>query len=151
MNRPVPKKPVPSDQKMPDLKNMRKPTPQEASRYMIQDDPGYEPGQRYLMYLTEGPDFAKGSRRMVAPEGRFMVAADNKLLPTVDRGAAMEFKGKALPDALNQLRQMPKLPIPQLPKGGFPGIVPRGLDQGESGPEAQGDGPQAESLPPATK
>ena len=151
LNRPVPKKPVPSNEKMPDLRTIRKPTPQEANRYSLHDDPGYEPGQKYLLYLAEGPEFAKGTRRIVAPEGRFLVAADTKLIPTVDRGAALELKGKPLPEALNQLRQMPKLPIPQVPKGGFPGVVPRGLDQGDAGPEAQGDGPQAESLPPANK
>jgi hypothetical protein len=160
LNMPVPKKPVPSGQKAPDLRMMRKPTPQEANRYMVNDDPGYEPGQRVLLYLTEGPEFAKGTRRIVAPEGRFMIGGDNKLMALVDRGAAMQLKGKAVGDAINEIRRLPKMPVvPQLPKAmpgmpgmperpNFPGIVPRGLDQGDAGPEAQGDGPQAESLPP---
>lgn len=161
LNRPVPKKPVPRDQKAPDLRMMRKPTPQEASRYMVADDPGYEPGQRVLLYLTEGPEFAKGAKRIVAAEGRFMIGGDNRLMPTVDRGAAMQLKGKAVGDAINEIRSLPKMPVvPQMPKAmppgmpgmperpTIPGVVPRGLDQGETGPEAQGDGPQAESLPP---
>jgi hypothetical protein len=147
LNMPVPKKPVPSGQKAPDPRTMRKPTPQEGNRYMVHDDPGYQPGERYLLYLKQGPDFAKGTRRIVAPEGRFMIAGDNKLLSAVDRGAAMQLKGKAIGDALKEIQSLPKLPVPQVPKG-MPGIVPRGLDKGDAGPEAQGDGPQAQSVPP---
>ncbi len=148
INRPMPKGPVPPGVKPP-VGGARRPTPQEASRYMIHDDPGYEPGQRYLLYLTAGP--AKGTKRIVAPEGRLFIAPDNRIISTVDRGAALQFKGKPLDQAVREFNlgrlkgpltpgiMQPVPGTPQIPPGG---IRPRGI------PEEEGQQPSEQPASP---
>jgi hypothetical protein len=106
------------------------PTAQEANRYMVHDDPGYQVGQRYMLFLTAGPEVAKGTKRVVSPEGRFFIGADNKLIPASNRAFAAQMKGKGLDATIQdvmkiqppgrlqpgQLQKLPQTPLqPQRP------------------------------------
>ena len=148
MNRPMPKELPPPGVKPP-AGGARRPTAQEANRYMIHDDPGYESGQRYLLYLAPGP--AKGTKRIVAPEGRLFIAPDNRFIATVDRGAALQFKGKPVDQALKEFNlgglKGPFMPGAMQPVPGIQqltpgGIRPRGI------PEEGGQQPTEQSVPP---
>jgi hypothetical protein len=111
------------------------PTPQEANRYKVHDDPMYQVGQRYLLFLTAGPEIAKGTRRVVSPEGRFFIGADNRLIPASNRAFAAQMRGKLLDSAVEDviklrgpiklpgLQQLPQTPTqPKLPPR--PGAIP---------------------------
>lgn len=112
------------------------PTAQEANRYMVHDDPMYQVGQRYLLFLTAGPEVAKGTKRVVSPEGRFFIGADNKLIPASNRAFAAQMRGKLLDSAVEDviklrgpiklqpgLQKLPQTPIqPKLPPR--PGAIP---------------------------
>ncbi len=135
-DRPAPKTPPDSAERPKDAvgdpSKLPRPTREQANRYSVHDDPPYQVGQRYLLMLTKGPEIAKGAKRVVSPEGRFFVGADNKLIPASQRAFAMQMRGKALTDVEGellklrppvklppgQLQQLPQTPVqPKLPPG----------------------------------
>jgi hypothetical protein len=143
---PLAQRPRPKDPDMPrpkdavaDPTKLPPPTAQEANRYMVHDDPGYQVGQRYMLFLTAGPEVAKGTKRVVSPEGRFFIGADNKLIPASNRAFAAQMRGKLLDSAVEDviklrgpirlqpgLQQLPKTPLqPQQPKLPAPGTTPQ--------------------------
>lgn len=80
-----------------------KPTEAEARTVLLEDDPPYKVGERKLLFLTDGPTVMVAgasvkTQRLISPEGRFHVKADNKIEPIVVRGFTPQLKGKALPD-----------------------------------------------------
>lgn len=121
-----------------DPKQLPRPTREQANRYSVHDDPPYQVGQRYLLMLTKGPDIAKGAKRLVSPEGRFFVGADNRLIPASQRAFAAQLRGRALPEIEGELlklrppiklqpglQQVPQVPVqPKLPPG-TPGGIPQ--------------------------
>jgi hypothetical protein len=80
-----------------------KPTEAEARTVLLEDDPPYKMGERKLLFLTDGPAVMVAGKsvktqRLIAPQGRFNVKADNKLEPIVAKGFAAPLRGKALPE-----------------------------------------------------
>ncbi|MGH7428429.1 MAG: hypothetical protein ACREJ4_08775 [Candidatus Methylomirabilaceae bacterium] len=141
-DRPIPKTPPDTAERPKDAvgdpSKLPRPTREQANRYSVHDDPPYQVGQRYLLMLTKGPEMAKGARRLVSPEGRFFVGADNRLIPASQRAFAPQMRGRALTDIegeLLKLRPPVKLqpglqPVPQVPgqpklPPGTPGGVPQ--------------------------
>jgi len=141
-DRPAPKTPPDAAERPKDAvgdpSKLPRPTREQANRYSIHDDPPYQVGQRYLLMLTKGPEIAKGAKRVVSPEGRFFVGADNRLIPASQRAFAAQMRGKALTDVEGELlklrppiklqpglQQVPQVPVqPKLPPGA-PGGIPQ--------------------------
>lgn len=141
-DRPAPKTPPDAAERPKDAvgdpSKLPRPTREQANRYSVHDDPPYQVGQRYLLMLTKGPEIAKGAKRLVSPEGRFFVGADNRLIPASQRTFAAQMRGRALPEIegeLLKLRPPIKLqpglqPVPQMPvrpklPPGTPGGIPQ--------------------------
>ena len=138
-DRPIPKTPPDTAERpkgaVGDPSKLPRPTRDQANRYSVHDDPPYQVGQRYLLMLTKGPEIAKGAKRVVSPEGRFFVGADNRLIPASQRAFAMQMRGRPLTDLegeLLKLRSPVKLPpgqlqqLPQAPaQPKFPQTPPR--------------------------
>jgi hypothetical protein len=141
-NRPFPKAPDTERPKdaVPDPTKLPRPTPEEANRYKVHDDPMYQVGQRYLLFLTSGPDIARGTKLVVAPEGRFFIGADNRLIPASSRAFAAQMRGRPLaefeqdllklqpprtlqPGQLQKLPQAPGQMPPTSPPA--PGVTPQ--------------------------
>jgi hypothetical protein len=122
-----------------DPKQLPRPTREQANRYSVHDDPPYQVGQRYLLMLTRGPEIAKGAKRIVSPEGRFFIGADNRLIPASQRAFAAQMRGRSLTDVeseLIKLRPPVKLqpgqlqPVPQTPvTPKLPPATPGGMPQ----------------------
>jgi hypothetical protein len=65
----------------------------ESGRLVLDGDPLYKAGERYLLMLSAGPD---GALRTIAPEGRYRYAADGSLTPMVTSKVTDEVKAKGL-------------------------------------------------------
>jgi hypothetical protein len=70
---------------------------------MLEGDPEYTPGERYVLFLTNGPQLTVNgtrlaSRAVISPEGRFGVDRDGQLMPasTLGRGFAEANRGRSL-------------------------------------------------------
>lgn len=74
----------------------------EGRDVMLEGDPEYRPGQRYLLFLTEGPELeVEGTRLLtrsvISPEGRYGVGRNGRLDPASrGRGFAAEQRGQPL-------------------------------------------------------
>lgn len=82
-----------------------------ASRTVIlADDPAYQTGERYVLFLRSGPTVAVGgqqiaTQRVLSPEGRYRVRSDDTVEPISTRAAfAREQRGKRLADLEALLR-----------------------------------------------
>jgi hypothetical protein len=64
--------------------------------FLLEGDPEYVVGERYLLFLTDGPDLEKGLQRVVAPEGRYAINEADGLVPVEHRGLSKKLKGVAL-------------------------------------------------------
>lgn len=74
----------------------------------IEDDPPYRVGERYLMFLTEGPIVdGTTTQALIAPEGRYRVTANNRLQAITDRGLARSLEGTGLDRVEQLLQQLP--------------------------------------------
>lgn len=74
----------------------------------IEDDPPYKVGERYLMFLTEGPTISGiPTQALIAPEGRYRVSANNRLQAITDRGLARSLEGTGLDRVEQLLQQLP--------------------------------------------
>jgi hypothetical protein len=77
----------------------------EENRF--EEDPSYEVGARYLMFLTPRED---GTYRVISPEGRYGVT-DNGLQPAAKEGFAGDLKGASLKDVVSDVkRSLAELP-----------------------------------------
>ncbi|GEM_PF-1597796 len=115
---PRPKNAVGNPQKLP------RPSLRQANRYSIHNDVAYKRNERYMLFLTKGPQFARGAKRPVAPTGKFKLTRDNKLVPLIDRAVASKLKGMRLTSLRNQLKQLqinPGLKQPLDPRMRQPG------------------------------
>lgn len=66
--------------------------------FLLEGDPEYVIGERYVLFLTAGPDIEKDLQRVVAPEGRYRVDVSDTLVPVTDRALASKLKGITLSD-----------------------------------------------------
>lgn len=76
---------------------------------MLEGDPEYRPGQRYLLFLAEGPELrVAGSqvltRSVIAPSGRYGIGSDGRLEPAARRGPDFSERQRGQP--LEQLERM---------------------------------------------
>jgi hypothetical protein len=82
----------------------------EGRRILLDDDPPYERGERYLLMLKSGPELpVDGSRirtmRLVSPEGRYRIRSDGSVEPVSQRAAfARELRGRRLEDVEQRVR-----------------------------------------------
>ena len=119
----------------------------------IHDDVEYKPGERYVMFLREGPSVGmKGkmvpTKSLLNPTTRFRIQNDNRIMPLVPAGLGLHFKGKTLQNFKMDIQQtVERAPVPgkipgqmvfppiQIKPGMTPGgIRPRGIE-GAKGPE----------------
>lgn len=74
----------------------------DARATILEDDPPYQPGEKYVLFLkNQGADTGQptGMKRALAPEGRYQVTKGNKLKPTTQRmGFAPNWVGRDLAD-----------------------------------------------------
>lgn len=68
-----------------------KPTLRERSGILLDDDPAYKVGNQYLLFLTSGPNVSIKGRSVrtmavIAPQGRYGVSKEGKLLPVIKHG-----------------------------------------------------------------
>jgi LPXTG-motif cell wall-anchored protein len=61
--------------------------------FMLDDDPAYQPGERYLLALVDGPE---GTLRPISPEGRYLVAPDNSVQAVTTSAVGASVNGQAL-------------------------------------------------------
>lgn len=66
-------------------------TEEEARTVMLHDDPGYKVGERYTLFLRDGPTIKLGgnlvpTKAIISPEGRYRIKPDNKIEPMTKRG-----------------------------------------------------------------
>lgn len=134
--------------------------PFTGNRVNVHDDPHYQVGQRYLLFLREGPKLnLKGQPvatfSLLSPTTRFEVTKGNHLVPAVSEGLGFHFRGQNLLNFREMLMKtqeitptegkipgqllLPGHPIttpgltPGMPQGGPPGgVAPRGVE-GEAG------------------
>ena len=66
--------------------------------FLLEGDPEYVIGERYVLFLTAGPDLEKGLQRVVAPEGRYKIDEADTLVPVEHRGLSNKLKGITLAD-----------------------------------------------------
>lgn len=90
--------------------SVRRPSAEERRSLSLDDDPPYRVGERYVLFLREGPTITVGgmqvrTQAVIAPEGRFGIAADNTLLPASTLQFARSLRGQPL-TVLE--RQLPK-------------------------------------------
>jgi len=74
----------------------------EGETMMLEGDPEYRPGQRYLLFLADGPELrVEGSRvltkSVISPEGRYGVGQDGRLEPASPRGNSFAARQRGQP------------------------------------------------------
>ena len=127
-------------------------TPFNANTINIHDDVKYKKGERYMMFLRNGPSVKVKGRRvatksLVNPSTRFRIGKDNKINPIVQNRLGRQFKGRLLKDFKATIQKtgarkpipgkkpgqmiFPRLKIkPGMMKGLKGKIRPRGIDPG---------------------
>ena len=122
-----------------------------ANTVNIHDDPQYQPGERYLMFLREGPLVKmKGqpvaTHSLLSPSTRLLIRPDGKLEPMSQGGVGYLLRGQNLDQLRKTIAETPelgpvpgKIPgqlvlpprmgqlIPSLPGPG--GVMPRGIEK----------------------
>lgn len=73
----------------------------------MMDDPPYQRGEQYVMFLKPGPEVGSegarvASHRLVSPEGRYRVQG-GRIEPVTDRGFAARLRGRSLQDFEGEL------------------------------------------------
>lgn len=111
-----PTEPKPKDA-VPNVEKLPPPTPEQANRYKIHGDPAYKQGERYVLFLADGPALVKGIKRPVAPQGRYLVTAENKLKPATELGYALKLKDKPLDTLVRDVKTLQKPPAKLNPVG----------------------------------
>ena len=131
--------------------------PFNANTINIHDDVKYKKGERYMMFLREGPKVKVKGRRvatksLVNPSTRFRIGKDNKVAPIIQNRLGRQFKGRLLKDFKATIQKtgarkpipgkkpgrmiFPRIKVkPGMLKGLKGKVVPRGIDPGGS-PEA---------------
>ena len=69
-----------------------------------EDDPPYQPGERYVLLLTPGP---QNSLRIISPEGRYRITPDNIVVPMAvadpNNPVVRDLRGQPLAEMERQL------------------------------------------------
>ncbi|HEX6288138.1 MAG TPA: hypothetical protein VFZ66_03060 [Herpetosiphonaceae bacterium] len=80
---------------MPDVEQTvnGKALPSTAQVLILEGDPLYQVGERYLLLLEPGP---RAMLRTISPEGRYRVGGNGTLTAMVDKEATREVHGKSL-------------------------------------------------------
>lgn len=103
-----------------------------ASTVMLENAPAYRVGERYVLFLTDGPRLtvqgaAVQTQAVISPEGRYRIGADNKIQPIsqrafADRAFAAGLRGQTHTSFLGALQKVPglKVPTPQMPQPQMP-------------------------------
>lgn len=72
------------------------PTAGDSRATILEDDPPYLVGEKYVLFLKDMQD-SSGMKRVLAPEGRLQITKSNRLKPaTTRRGFAPNFVGRPL-------------------------------------------------------
>jgi hypothetical protein len=122
-------------------------TPFTENMVNIHDDVEYKPGERYMMFLREGPNVRmKGrvvpTKSLLNPSTRFRIGKDNRVMPTIPDTLGQPFKGKPLQNFKTDIQQaVERVPVPgklqgqlilpalKIKPGRMPGgIRPRGIE-----------------------
>ena len=128
-----------------------------ANTVNIHDDPQYQPGERYLMFLREGPQVKMrgqpvATHSLLSPSTRLLIRPDGKLEPMSQGGVGFLLRGQNLDQLRKTIIETPERgPIPGklpgqlvLPPGmgrlapslpGMGGVMPRGIEK-EAGTDA---------------
>ena len=85
------------------------PEQQPQSVVLLEDDPPYQVGERYVLLLRDGPNVtverqSVKTKAVISPEGRYRITERNEIEPVTERGFAGELKGKKL-EELERLLQ----------------------------------------------
>jgi hypothetical protein len=77
---------------------------------LLEDSPPYRPGERYVLFLEDGPTVKVAgaemkTQRPISPEGRFFVSPDDKIHPVSAHPFALQLKGKGRLDIENLVKQ----------------------------------------------
>lgn len=59
--------------------------------FLLEGDPQYTIGERYLLFLTDGPKLGAELKRVVAPEGRYIIDASDSLIAVQNKGLGKKF------------------------------------------------------------
>lgn len=79
--------------------NLIVPSAGDQRATILEDDPPYQPGEKYVLFLKDKQGSPTGMKRALAPEGRYQVTKGNKLKPTTQRrGFAPNWVGRDLDD-----------------------------------------------------
>lgn len=84
-------------------------TEEQTRTIMLEDDPPYRQGERYVLLLDDGPSVKVGgaevkTQRPISPDGRFRVTQDDKLQPISRSAFANQLRGKARADLERDLK-----------------------------------------------
>lgn len=89
--------------------------PATATTVLLEDAPAYRVGDRYLLFLDDGPSVnlegaTVKTQTVISPEGRYHIGANNKLEPISrrafeDKDFAVGLRGKDLPALETVLKQ----------------------------------------------
>jgi hypothetical protein len=113
-----------------------------ANTVNIHDDPQYQPGERYLLFLREGPQVhMKGktvaTHSLLSPTTRLLIRPDSKVEPAAQGGLGFMLRGQGMDQLRKAIVESPeRRPIPGklpgqlvLPPAPGGGIMPRGVDK----------------------
>lgn len=115
--RPPPPGPPPERPKEGAVERNQAPTGMEAEvstmSSLLHDDPGYQMGERYMLFVRKGPRLTVGgapveTQGIVSPEGRYRVSRDNRLEPVTPHGFAGRLKGQGLQQVEEVIGRIPK-------------------------------------------
>ena len=113
-----------------------------ANTVNIHDDPQYRPGERYLLFLREGPQVQmKGqpiaTHSLLSPTTRLLIRPDSKVEPAAQGGVGFMLRGQSMDQLRKAIVETPERgPIPgklpgQLILPPAPGglVLPRGVEK----------------------
>ena len=68
----------------------------QPSPFLLEGDPEYVVGERYVLFLDKGPELEKGLQAVIAPEGRYKIDSSDALVAVENRGLAKKLDGVTL-------------------------------------------------------
>ena len=80
-----------------------RPSEEELRQYSLDDDPAYNMGEKYLLFVRKGPEVnvegkSTPTHAIISPTTRFRIGANDMLEAVTKNGFAPGFKGKNLKD-----------------------------------------------------
>ncbi|MEK6711259.1 MAG: hypothetical protein AABZ64_11855 [Nitrospinota bacterium] len=124
IGRPAPTGPAPPKPVAPDGRTGRdrpaqvpEATYPAAARHLLESAPPYQAGQRYVLFLTDGPTLGgKSTHTVISPEGRYHIGSGGALQPVTNRPSAdadfgLNLRGKNLTNLRGKLQQIPGIQV----------------------------------------